>query len=93
MTLHCASRLGFIDYIYNERNIISAAIGLIDEVPIAVCGSGYEQPKRFKINHQKEHQSFPPAPTKAQAINLFFVPTCVAQNVPFTSMDDVGHHD
>ena len=39
MVLHCASRLGFISYLYSNRHDIAYSVGLIAEIPIAICSS------------------------------------------------------
>jgi hypothetical protein len=82
--LHCASILGFIDYIYNQRHDISIVLGLIEEAPITLCGSRYEHPKTFKVADQKEHKS-PESHPKAHRINLFFASVHHIQNKPLGS--------
>lgn len=37
MTLHCASRLGVLSYLYENRHEIAYHAGLIAEIPIAMC--------------------------------------------------------
>jgi hypothetical protein len=73
MALHCGCRLGFLDHLYNKRHEIAYAVGLIAEVPIALCGGHYDPPKTFTIKPNSEAQSLPPAFIKAEPINLFFV--------------------
>lgn len=41
MTLHCASRLGVVSYLYENRLEIAYQIGLIAEIPIAMCAGDY----------------------------------------------------
>ncbi len=41
MILHCASRLGVISYLYNNRHDIAYRIGLRAEMPIAMCSGEY----------------------------------------------------
>ena len=41
MVLHCASRLGVISYLYSKRHDIAYSVGLIAEIPIAMCNSEY----------------------------------------------------
>jgi hypothetical protein len=76
MTLHCAMTLGFIDYLYNERHKISMTLGLIEEVPIALCGSRYEPVKTSKnVSSEKtshNHKSLP-STTRAHSISLFVI--------------------
>jgi hypothetical protein len=73
MTLHCGCRLGFIDHLYNKRNEIAYAIGLIAEIPIALCGSKYQHHRTFKIEVNTSAHTVPPMLIKAEQINLFFV--------------------
>lgn len=42
MVLHCAGRLGLLSHLYENRHRIAYAIGLIAEVPIAMCSSDYD---------------------------------------------------
>jgi hypothetical protein len=79
LALHCASILGFIDYVYNQRHDISIAVGLIEEAPITLCGSRYEHPKTFKITDHQERKA-PESHPKAHRINLFFASTHQIQN-------------
>lgn len=37
MTLHCASRLGILSHLHKNRHEIARALGLIKEIPIALC--------------------------------------------------------
>ena len=73
MALHCASRLGFIDHLYNNRNEIAFTIGLIAEIPIAMCNSDYDFGKKIGIKTSENSHTFPATVTKASHINLFIV--------------------
>jgi hypothetical protein len=77
MTLHCAMTLGFIDYLYNERYEISMTLGLIEEVPIALCGSRYEAVKTFKNvnreNSRDNQKSLPGSTARLHSISLFVI--------------------
>ena len=42
MMLHCASRMGFLSYVYQQRQQIAYALGIIAEIPIATCSSDYD---------------------------------------------------
>jgi hypothetical protein len=42
MVLHCAGRLGLLSHLYENRHRIAIAVGLIAEVPIAMCSSDYD---------------------------------------------------
>ncbi len=49
MILHCASRVGFLSYLYQNRNEIAYTLGLADEMPIAMCNSDYDFDKGLTI--------------------------------------------
>ena len=49
MILHCASRVGFLSYLYQNRNEIAYTLGLTDEMPIAMCNSDYDFDKGLTI--------------------------------------------
>jgi hypothetical protein len=72
MTLHCACRLGVIDYLYRNRKAIGYSIGLIAEIPISVCKSDYHAKRNLKVITHNQHESSLPAVIKAPEINLFF---------------------
>jgi hypothetical protein len=74
MTLHCACRLGFIDYIYNNRNEIGYALGLVSELRITVCSNNYNSGKNLRIVVGDSSSSTPNTVFKTEHINLFFVP-------------------
>lgn len=72
MTLHCACRLGILDQLYQQRHAISHAIGLIEEIPIAMCNSDYDFSEGLVIETQQEDSSVPAHIVQANEINLFF---------------------
>lgn len=41
MLLHSMSRLGVVEYLYSERHSIAHTLGIIEEVPMAMCNSDY----------------------------------------------------
>jgi len=74
MVLHCASRTGLLTYIFQQRLQIAYSLGLIDEIPIAVCSSDYDFRHEFIVHQTDEsspasHQTLP----MASEIKLFFV--------------------
>jgi len=73
MVLHCASRLGFISYLYGQRHAIAYTIGLIDEKPIALCVGDYfaEQAPLVIQENQESDQPLPLQAFQAKDINLF----------------------
>ena len=72
MMLHCASRVGFLSYLYQHRNEIAYTIGIIAEVPIALCSSDYDFCSGLKIHVQDESDQSLPSVFKAIEIQLFF---------------------
>jgi hypothetical protein len=76
MVLHSASRLGVLSYFYQQRHEIAYAIGLIAEVPIAMCSSDYHVSNDLVIvSHDDATGTVPPAIISAKEIQLFFVNT------------------
>jgi hypothetical protein len=72
MTLHCASRLGFLSSLYQQRHKIAFTLGLISEVPIAMCNSDHNLEQNFIIQNDTETEStVPPIAFQAQEIQLF----------------------
>lgn len=85
MTLHCASRLGLLSYLYQNRHEVALTFGLIKEIPIAVCSSNYEGDKTLVITTQDDtDKSLPTAISQAQEINLYFERTIVNHAPQFT---------
>ena len=86
MMLHCASRVGFLSYLYQQRHQIAFTLGLIAEVPIAMCSSDYDFNDDLSVhvsdNDNAAHQSLP----MAFEINLF----CVAVETPEFSAQEIG---
>jgi hypothetical protein len=73
MMLHCASRVGFLSYLYQQRHEIAFTLGLIAEVPIAMCSSDYDFNDDLSVhvsdNDDAARQTLP----MALEINLFYV--------------------
>jgi hypothetical protein len=72
MMLHCASRIGFLSYLYQQRHELAYTIGLIAEVPIALCSSDYDFDSGLKIRAQDESDQSLPTVFQAREIQLFF---------------------
>lgn len=73
MMLHCASRMNFLSYLYEQRQEIAFSLGLIDEIPIAICHHDYEFDKGLKIvTHDTDKARLPSTLTQAREIILFF---------------------
>lgn len=86
MMLHCASRVGFLSYVHQQRHEIAFALGLITEVPMAMCSSDYDFSDGLSIhvsdNDDTARQTLP----MAFEINLF----CVAVEMPDLAAKEVG---
>lgn len=73
MTLHCASRIGFLSSIYQKRHKIAHTLGLISEVPIAMCNSDYDfNPGLVVLEDADSDSTLPPITFQTQEILLFF---------------------
>lgn len=71
MTVHCAGRLGVISYLYQQKNTIAQTIGLISELPIAVCSGDYDFDGGFQFVEATDESSTPPIVFQAKEVNLF----------------------
>jgi hypothetical protein len=72
MMLHCAARMNFLSYLYEHRQEIAFRLGLIDEIPIAVCHHGYEYDKGLKIvTHDTDKSRLPSTLSHVREIILF----------------------
>ncbi|HEX5169994.1 MAG TPA: hypothetical protein VFW11_12540 [Cyclobacteriaceae bacterium] len=71
MVMHCTSRLGILSYLYQERHSIAYSLGLINEIPIAVCSSDHDFGRGLKFTHSDQSHSLPVSMTVAHEINLF----------------------
>lgn len=85
MMLHCASRLGILSYLYQERHSIARAVGLIQEIPIALCSSDYDFNQGLTIQHNDDADEMPVTFGHAHEITLFapnndFNDTCYASH-------------
>lgn len=74
MVLHCASRLGVISYLHSKRHDIAFSVGLIQEVPIAMCNADhFTKTAPLLINdHDDSDKSLPSQLFQAREITLFF---------------------
>jgi hypothetical protein len=73
MMLHCASRIGFISYLYQNRHQIAYQTGLIAEVPVALCSSAYDFGKGLNIEHPDERTYLLPLPALQTLVISLFV--------------------
>jgi len=73
MMLHCASRVGFLSYLYGQRHEIAYRLGIIAEVPIAICSGNYDFNDGLTIHSTDEDGASQRALPIALEIKLFFV--------------------
>lgn len=71
MVLHCACRLGFISYLYENRHQIASSIGLVVEIQIASCSSDYDADESLHVKHTESDKNAPLNFRLAHEINLF----------------------
>jgi hypothetical protein len=71
MALHCAGRLGLLDFIYAKRSVIAYAVGITAEKAIASCGLGHYQQESLALADDNDHEGFPIS-SQTLEINLFF---------------------
>ncbi len=72
MTLHCAGKLGLLDELYQKRLDIAFSLGLIREIPIAMCSSDYDFNGGLKIVSHDNSHAVPLSLTQTREINLFY---------------------
>jgi hypothetical protein len=73
MTLHCASRLGILSHLYQQRHAIAYAIGVVAEMPIALCSSDYDFNDELLIPIEDMGESIPATLQQAPELQLFLV--------------------
>lgn len=71
MTLHCFSRLGVLSYIFEKRHDVAYALGLIAEVPIAMCNGEYDFTPGLIVDDASDEHPLPQSVSHAQEIILF----------------------
>jgi hypothetical protein len=71
MALHCAARLGLLDYLYSKRSTIAFSLGLTAERVIASCGLGHYQQESLAMADEGDHPGNPIG-SQALEINVFF---------------------
>jgi len=72
MLLHCASRIGFLSYLYEQRQQIAYALGVISEIPIAMCSSDYDFQDGLEIHASQDDAAAGQSLPMALEIKLFF---------------------
>lgn len=71
MTLHCASRLGVLSYLHENRYTIGYSLGMISEIPIALCNNEIDVHKSFYIGQHDLQDKIPAGFPRALEITLF----------------------
>jgi hypothetical protein len=71
MILHYAGRLGILDSLYQQRHSIAYNLGLIAEIPIAICNGDYDFDKRLNFHSGDDHQDKIPVNHQPTEITLF----------------------
>ena len=64
-----------LSYLFMQRHEIAFALGIADEVPIALCNSSYFDSQELKISTPDEDDSVPSGWSHAPEIVLFFSST------------------
>jgi hypothetical protein len=72
MLMHAGCRLGFVDQLYQTRHELAYTIGLIAEIPIAICSSGYDFGKGIIIETHKTETSQPVSFLQVKEISPFY---------------------
>jgi hypothetical protein len=80
ITTHSASRLGLVSYLFEHRQEIAYSLGLIGEIPIALCNSDYDFENGVKITSPDSDLRMPGF-AMAHEINLFFVAGVISCNL------------
>lgn len=71
MTLHCAGRLGVLSYLYQNKAQIAHTLGLIAEIPVALCGSDFYSDPGFVFQSHEDTSSTPPLVLQVGEVQLF----------------------
>jgi hypothetical protein len=73
MILHCAGRLGLLDSLYQQRHRIAYNLGLIAEIPIAICSGDYDFDDKHKFQSGDADETEIPISYQLRDITLFLV--------------------
>jgi len=74
---HFAAKLGIVSYLYQHRNSIAHSVGLIREIPIAICDQHYDFRTEIQFADTEEKHSVPPPIALNKEVSLFLTPTVV----------------
>ncbi len=73
MILHCAGKLGLLDSLYQQRHRIVYNLGLIAEIPIAICSGDYDFDDKLKFQSGDADETEIPISYQLRDITLFLV--------------------
>jgi hypothetical protein len=73
MILHCVCRLGLLNHAYKKRHEIAHTLGLIAEMPIAMCSSDHDFGGKLIVEMDEDEGSIPADTTQAREINLYCI--------------------
>lgn len=73
MIFHCAGRLGVLDSLYQQRHRIAYNLGLIAEIPIAICSGDYDFDGKLNFKSDDNDQASTPINYQPREITLFFI--------------------
>ena len=71
LVLHGAARLGLLDIVYQQRHAIAYQLGLISELPIAVCSGNYDFDAGLAIQQDDQDESGRPVSFQVREMTLF----------------------
>lgn len=91
MVLHCSVRLGLATWLYQNRQEIAYAFGLIEEPPITMCSHEDDLDRAITIEVSADDQSKAPRNSfQASEINLFLSYTFLTNTPQFTFLRENG---
>ena len=73
MVFHCAGRLGILDSLYQQRHRIAYNLGLIAEIPIAICSGDYDFDGKLNFKSDDKNEASTPINYQLKEITLFFI--------------------
>ncbi len=85
MALHCAARLGLLDYLYAKRSSIAFSLGLTAEKVISSCGLDHYQEDSLAVADEADHPGNPIS-SQALEIQVFYQAYCLAIPVNFPTI-------
>ena len=85
MALHCCVRLGVATWLYQNRQEIAYALGMVDEPPMTICSHAHDLDRALTFTVSTGDQDEAPASIfQASEINLFLQFALVEQSPRYT---------